>query len=56
MTIQDLGALGELIGSVAMLATLVYLRLQTRQNTRAICRNVAASLPPELPDNEGLYK
>ncbi len=20
------------------------------------CRNVAASLPPELPDNEGLYK
>ena len=36
LTIQDLGALGELIGSVAVLATLVYLALQTRQNTMAI--------------------
>ncbi len=36
MTIQDLGALGELIGSVAVLATLIYLTLQTRQNTAAI--------------------
>ena len=29
LTIQDLGALGELLGSVAVLATLVYLTLQT---------------------------
>ncbi len=36
MTIQDLGALGELLGSVAVLVTLVYLTLQTRQNTAAI--------------------
>ncbi len=36
MTIQDLGALGELLGSVAVLATLIYLALQTRQNTMAI--------------------
>ncbi len=36
LTIQDLGALGELLGSVAVLATLVYLTLQTRQNTAAI--------------------
>ena len=36
MTIQDLGALGELLGSVAVLATLIYLALQTRQNTAAI--------------------
>ena len=36
LTIQDLGALGELLGSVAVLATLVYLALQTRQNTTAI--------------------
>ncbi len=27
------GALGELLGAVAVLATLVYLALQTRQNT-----------------------
>ena len=36
MTIQDLGALGELLGAVAVLATLIYLALQTRQNTMAI--------------------
>ena len=36
LTIQDLGALGELLGSLAVLATLVYLALQTRQNTMAI--------------------
>ncbi len=36
LTIQDLGALGELLGSVAVLATLVYLAFQTRQNTMAI--------------------
>ncbi len=43
MTIQDLGALGELIGSVAVLATLVYLTLQTRQNTAAISAQVDAA-------------
>ena len=32
LTIQDLGALGELIGSVAVLATLVYLAFQTRSS------------------------
>ncbi len=36
MTIQDLGALGELLGSVAVLITLIYLAFQTRQNTMAI--------------------
>ncbi len=36
LTIQDLGALGELLGSVAVLATLIYLALQTRQNTMGI--------------------
>ncbi len=36
LTIQDLRALGELLGSVAVLATLIYLALQTRQNTMAI--------------------
>ena len=40
MTIQGLGALGELIGSVAVLATLVYLTLQTRQDTMAIAAQI----------------
>ncbi len=43
LTIQDLGALGELLGSVAVLATLVYLALQTRQNTLAITAEVEAA-------------
>jgi hypothetical protein len=30
MSIQDLGAIGELIGSVAVLATLIYLAVQIR--------------------------
>ena len=33
MTIQDLGALGEFLGSIAVLATLVYLALQIRQSS-----------------------
>ncbi len=36
MTIIELGALGELLGSIAVLATVVYLSMQVRQNTRAL--------------------
>ena len=36
VTIQDLGSLGELIAAIATVATLVYLALQIRQNTRAL--------------------
>ena len=36
LTIQDLGALGEFLGSIAVLVTLIYLALQTRQNTKAL--------------------
>ena len=32
MTIQDLGAIGEFIGSGLILVTLVYLAIQTRQS------------------------
>ncbi len=39
MTIQDLGAVGEFIGGVAVLVTLIYLAVQIKQNT-----NVHASL------------
>ncbi len=44
LTIQDLGALGELLGSIAVLATLVYLALQTRQNTVAIGAQLDAAV------------
>ena len=33
MTIIELGALGEFLGSIAVLATLIYLAVQIRQNT-----------------------
>ena len=35
MTIADLGSLGEFISSIVVLATLIYLALQVRQNTSA---------------------
>ncbi len=34
MTIQELGAIGELIGGIAVVVTLIYLAVQVRQNTR----------------------
>ncbi len=48
LTIQDLGALGELLGSIAVLVTLVYLALQTRQNTMAIAAQVEAARTSSL--------
>ena len=36
MTITELGAIGELVGGVAVLVTLVYLAAQIRQNTKMV--------------------
>jgi hypothetical protein len=36
MTIQDLGSIGELLAAMATLATLIYLAIQIRQNTKAV--------------------
>ena len=35
-TIQDLGALGEFVGSIGVIVTLVYLAVQIRQNTQSV--------------------
>ena len=35
MDIMELGAIGELVGGVAVVATLVYLAVQIRQGNRA---------------------
>ena len=43
MTIQDWGAIGEMIGGLALLASLIYLAVQIRQNTRQISRSVEAT-------------
>jgi hypothetical protein len=36
MTLQDLGAIGELLGAVGVILTLLYLTGQLRQNTKAM--------------------
>ena len=36
MTIQDLGSIGELVAAIATVATLVYLAIQIRQNSRLL--------------------
>ena len=43
MSIQDLGAIGELLAAIATLITLVYLALQIKQNTKAVQNSVADS-------------
>jgi hypothetical protein len=35
MTLQDWGALGELVGGVAIIVSLIYVGLQIRQGTQA---------------------
>jgi len=40
MTIQDWGALGEIIGAVAVVVSLIYLAIQIRQNTRQISQSI----------------
>jgi hypothetical protein len=35
MTLQDLGNIGEFVGALGVIASLVYLALQIRQNTRS---------------------
>jgi len=39
MTIMELGALGELLGAVAVIVTLIYLAVQIKQNTRSMNEN-----------------
>lgn len=36
MTIMELGALGELLGAIGVIVTLIYLSVQIRQNTRSM--------------------
>ena len=36
MTLQDLGGLGEFVGAIAVVISLIYLAAQIRQNTRAL--------------------
>ena len=43
MSIQDWGAIGEIVGAIAVVASLIYLAVQIRQNTRQISLSLEAS-------------
>lgn len=44
MSIQDLGAIGEFLGFIAVIGTLIYLSIQTRQTRLASERNATIAL------------
>ena len=50
MDIQDWGAIGELIGGLAVLVTLFYVALQIRHNTRAIRLSTGHAVTEEFRD------
>jgi len=43
MSIEDLGNIGDLIGGLGVIVTVLYLALQVRQQTRSIDSSIAAS-------------
>jgi hypothetical protein len=43
MSLQDLGNIGEFIGAVGVVASLIYLAFQIRQNTKAVRRTAHIS-------------
>ena len=51
MTLSDLGSIGEFIGSIAVIISLIYVAIQIRDNTRQLVRselNQAVSLNSTL--------
>jgi hypothetical protein len=51
VSIQDLGSIGELVAALATLATLIYLAVQVRQNTRAIKSATFQNITAEMGRN-----
>jgi len=43
MTMQDWGALGDMVGGIAVVASLIYLAIQIRQNTQQIAQSMEAA-------------
>lgn len=44
MTIQDLGSMGEFVAAIATVATIIYLAVQIRQNSKAVRAQVRQSI------------
>ena len=55
MNIMELGALGEFVGSIGVIATLVYLAVQIRQNSRQIGENVRSLKRSEMNETMRTY-
>ena len=55
MTISELGSLGEFLGSIAVVVTLVYLSTQLRQNTRAVRAAATQSLDQSVTQNIAMW-
>ncbi len=51
MSIQDLGSIGELVAAIATVATLVYLAIQVRHNTRALKASTFENVSSEMGQN-----
>ena len=45
MTLQDLGSIGDFIGGIAVIITLLYLANQIRQNTNSVLGSVESERP-----------
>ncbi len=54
MSIQDLGSIGEFLAAIATLATLIYLAVQIRQNTKSVQSSSVESLVSAVQGNISL--
>ena len=48
MTIQDWGAIGEILGAIGVIATLIYLSTQIRQNNRSLHEATSSAINQSL--------
>ncbi len=55
MSIQDWGAIGELVGAAAVIITLIYLAAQIRQNTRSLRNATSLSITQALGHINGRW-
>ena len=63
MTLEDLGNLGDFVGGLAVIATLLYLAVQVRQNTRILRTSAEQTADPiaaianiaQSPENAAVY-
>ena len=51
MNWEAIGAIGEIVGAIAVVITLLYLASQTRQNTKATHAQATASVAAEMEKN-----